>query len=116
MGRMNRREEQSALVARLTQERLAFELRQIAGLTDAAEDKAFAAKQAQAISEFDERHGLSDVSYEDFRAAFDAGMGCEELFVLRNAMHPKDPLKIAANDDLRSVECFHINGTRRRPE
>lgn len=54
----------------------------------------------------------SVVTYDEFRAAFNRGASCPELFGLRNRMHPKDPLKPQANEDLRSIGCNTSQSSR----
>jgi hypothetical protein len=51
-------------------------------------------------------------SYAAFRAAFDEGADCGELFEIRNSMDPKDPAIDDANEDLRSVECYFSTSSR----
>jgi hypothetical protein len=103
-----------AIIYLLAVEDLAFAAKVDAGLVDPAEVKAHQARMAEAVALLDEKQGTGDVTYERFRSAFDQGADCEALFVLRNAMHPKDPLKVDANDDLRSVGCHSPGSTRRR--
>jgi hypothetical protein len=93
-------------------EDLTFRRRVDAGLMPPAEVKAYEAQLAERVERLDRKRGTEDVKYEQFRAAFEAGAGCGVLFKLRNAMHPKDPLKEAANEDLVNVECYSPRSTR----
>jgi hypothetical protein len=60
----------------------------------------------------DEVRGSADVTYAQFRTALDESAGCRTLFELRNAMHPKDPLKADATSDLRAGGCLSPRSTR----
>lgn len=77
-----------------------------------AEVKAREAHRADLIAALDDARGTADVTYAQFRKAFDEGAGCQVLYELRNRMHPKDVLKEAANDDLRNVGCDSPRATR----
>lgn len=59
------------------------------------------------------QHSGSNPHYQRFRVALDRGADCETLFAIRNALDPKDPIKLVINDDLRSVGCFSRKSTRR---
>ena len=85
-----------------------------AGATSLAEHKAYQARRAELIDEIDAARGTQAVPYRAFRQAFEAGADCFALFELRNRMNPKDPLKEAANEDMRSVACY-ASGSRRQP-
>ena len=83
-----------------------------AGRIGPAEAKAYEARRSEWVARLDEIRGTADVTYEQFRAAFDRGADCASLFDLHNRMHPKDPLKVAANEDLRSVGCSYRRAKR----
>lgn len=101
-----------AVIRGLAMADLRFEAEVTAGLHAPAEVKAYEARRAETIARLDELRGTSDVTYAEFRAAFEAAAGCRLLIELKNGMHPKDPLKIAANEDLRSVQCHSRTSTR----
>lgn len=84
------------------------------GLVPEAKFKAYQARHAERLAELDQARGIpADVTYAEFRSAFEAGAHCGRLFELKNAMHPKDPLKEAAIEDLRSVGCYSPRHERR---
>lgn len=78
-----------------------------------AEQKAHEASLAEQLDQHDDLRGTAPATYAQFRDAFDSGGDCSELVALRDAMLPADPLRVAANEDLRSVGCFIATSTRR---
>lgn len=103
------------VIRRMAEQDFLFDAKVEAGLVSPAEIKAYEAHRAEMIAELDRRQGTADVTYAQFRQAFDAGASCQTLFALKNAMHPKDVLKEAANEDLRRVKCFSPRATRQDP-
>ena len=69
---------------------------------------------AERLAKLDEIRGTTDVSYREFREAFDAGAQCAVLVELKNEMHPKDPLRNDAAADLKLVGCYSKRSKRRR--
>lgn len=83
-----------------------------AGLVASPERKAYLARRDELIARIDDLRGTADATYATFRRAFEAGADCATLRSIRNAMHPKDPLKEAANADMREVGCVGPNSVR----
>jgi hypothetical protein len=104
-----------AIIQQIAETDLAVQAAVDAGLVPVPEAKAYEARRAELIAALDEARGTADVTYAQFRDAFDRGAGCQALFELRNRMHPKDPLKDAATEDLRSVECLSPRSDRKAP-
>lgn len=96
-------------LVRLATEAAAFDLTE----HPVAEQKAHDASMAEQLDRHNELRGTAPATYAQFRDAFDAGGGCSVLVVLRDGMLPADPLRAAANEDLRSVGCFIASSTRR---
>lgn len=86
------------------------------GTLATADARASAARRNELVEALDAAQGLDNVTYSRFRAAFEAGADCGVLFEMRNAMKPADPLREAANSDLRSVGCYMATSTRREPD
>jgi hypothetical protein len=95
-----------ALIRRLAATDLTVQIASDAGQIAPAEVKAYEAHREELVATLDEIRGTSDVTYAQFRTALDLRAGCATLFELRNAMHPKDPLKADATSDLRGVGCL----------
>ena len=93
---------------------LIYDAMRDAGSVPEAEYKAYQAKRAELIQALDEEQGTTDVTYAEFRMAFDDGAACDVLVALKNGMDPKDPLRNDAVKDLRSVGCFSRSSERRR--
>jgi hypothetical protein len=110
---MNKTPDFDAIIQRIAVADLEFQAAVDAERVSAPAIKAYEARRAELIAALDEARGTADVTYAQFRDAFDQGASCHGLFELRNRMHPKDPLKVAATEDLRSVECLSPRSTRR---
>jgi hypothetical protein len=102
------------IIRKIVARDFAYEAMWQAGEVSEAKFKAYQAKRAELIRSLDEARGTTDVTYEEFRAAFDDGAACDVLVELKNGMHPKDPLKGDAVKDLRSVGCYSSSSKRRR--
>lgn len=95
---------------------MVFDALAAADLVAPPERKAYEAHRSEFVDKMDEERGTAAVRYEEFRTAFEAGAGCEELMGLTSGMHPKDPLRDAAIEDLRSVGCYSRKSVRRPPD
>jgi hypothetical protein len=107
------RDEFDPIIRKIAEMDFAYEaMREVGGVSE-ADFKAHKARLAELIQAIDEERGTTDVTYEQFRDAFDAGVDCPGLIELKNRMHPHDPLRNDAVKDLRSVGCFSSTSERR---
>jgi hypothetical protein len=102
-----------AIIRQIARADLAYQAAVDAGLVPTPEARAYGARRAGLIAALDEARGAADLTFAQFRDAFDRGVSCQALFNLRNRMHPKDPLKVAAAEDLRSVGCLSPRSTHK---
>lgn len=100
-------------IRRMAVEDFAVEAAADAGLLGQAEVKALRARHAERVADLDTEQGTAAITYQRFHEAHDQGADCRELVELRNGMHPKDPLRNAAVQDLRAVGCYSTSSTRR---
>jgi hypothetical protein len=107
------REELDRIIRRIAKMDLAYDAMRETGTVSEADYKAFQASRDELIHALDEEMGTADITYGQFREAFDAGAECDVLVELKNGMHPKDPLRNDAVKDLRSVGCFSRTSERR---
>ncbi len=96
----------AAEIRRLAAQDLVFQARVAAGEIGVPEQKAGEAWKAERVARLDAARGIADVSYSQFREAFEAGAECYLLTDLKDRMHPQDPLREAAVEDLRGVGCY----------
>ncbi|HMM96720.1 hypothetical protein [Phycicoccus sp.] len=83
------------------------------GEVSVVEAKVYEARMVEVLQHLDRLQGVGpDATYSQFRRAFEQGLGCRALFEIRNRMSPKDPLREAANEDLRSAGCYSPTSRR----
>lgn len=108
-----KRNEFESIIRQIAAMDLGYEAMKAGGIPK-ADFKAYQAERAELIEALDEARGTRDATYKEFRDAFDCGAECDVLVGLKNGMHPKDPLRNDAIQDLRSVECYLATSKRRR--